>query len=85
MLKVNLEKIGLQEFIDKYGFSFDCDTGFGKLQCDDGCAIMLYVEYSDSCWISVYTSTEDARVNDDSLEALFDMIKNGDVVKGDQK
>lgn len=70
MLKINEKNISKEDFAKKYGIVKD---KFGDYVSESKGIQILFEDY-----ICTYITEE----NDVDLDLLFDMIKNGDVIKG---
>lgn len=82
MLKVNTEKIPIDDFGKKYGLIYSGETSCqGKAYRNDFNPLIYFFEKEKS-----HISYADNYGDDDKFfDLLFDMIKNGDVIKEEGK
>jgi hypothetical protein len=88
MLKVNLKKISLEEFVVKYHL-FPVISGgeYTTLTKGNENGTIAVEDEQYHVWITAEVDYGDceATLDDDTLSLLFDMISNGDVIKEENK
>lgn len=79
MLKVNTEKISIEEFAKKYGFV--CRQIVNGVDVYIASDMDEHIEVSEKHKIIAIWSENESAIENGVLNVLFDMISNGDLVK----